>query len=401
MSQAIHILMTGHGETNMDTILSLASLLPDVKIKKQLLNGSDYDFLGSSDFKADVLIHFLGPKPTMELEALAAQNRLGKLTRLTVLIVYDQDTAGPQLMRLAMQAGACDFIMGPKLVDDTLTALRIILKKAFYDHTANGRVLTAVINSQGGGGASTIACALAHAFTTRHDLKTLLLDLDLQFGTQCLRLGIESSKGLIDAIASIESLDEIALMAYVAKHNSGLHILHSSISDIILPGEIDVSRLKRLIELAYNGYEHIVADLPRLIDPVFNMVLEQADHVLVVMQQDISSLRAAQRMIQIMTQDLGIPLERIMPVLNRYDRHNSIGLAEVEQVLALQAITVIPNDFKNLCMAFNLGIPIAEHAPKSPAGLAILSLANTLSGKQQPAKLGLFRQLLSPLLSGA
>ena len=401
MSQAIHILMTGHGETNMDNILSLASLLPDVKIKKQLLNGSDYDFLGSSDFKADVLIHFLGPKPAMELEALAAQNRLGKLTRLTVLIVYDQDTAGPQLMRLAMQAGACDFIMGSKLVDDTLTALRAILKKEFYDHPSTGRALTAVINSQGGGGASTIACGLAHAFTTRHDLKTLLLDLDLQFGTQCLRLGIESPKGLIEAIASIESLDEIALMAYVAKHNSGLHILHSSISDIILPGEIDVSRLKRLIELAYNGYEHIVADLPRLIDPVFNMVLEQADHVLVVMQQDISSLRAAQRMIQIMTQDLGIPLERIMPVLNRYDRHNSIGLAEVEQVLALQAITVIPNDFKNLCMAFNLGIPIAEHAAKSPATQAILSLANRLSGQQQPAKLGLLRQLLSPLFSGA
>jgi pilus assembly protein CpaE len=52
-------------------------------------------------------------------------------------------------------------------------------------------------------------------------------------------------------------------------------------------------------------------------------------------------------------------------------------------------------------MAFNLGIPIAEHATKSPATQAMLSLADTLSGKQQPAKLGLFKQLLSPLLSGA
>lgn len=401
MSQPIQILMSGHGTERMATIQNLASQLPDVKIKKQLLNGGDYDFLGSSDFKADVLIHFLGPKPLMELEALATQSRRGKLARLAILIVYDQDTAGAQLMRLAMQAGACDFIMGPQLVDDTLAALRIILKKGLYDHPVTGQALTAVINSQGGGGASTIACALAHAFTTRHDLKTLLLDLDLQFGTQCLRLGIESPKSLIDAIASIETLDEIALRGYVAKHSSGLHILHGSSKDIILPGEIDAPTLKRLIELAYKGYEHVVTDLPRLIDPVFNMVLEQADHVLIVMQQDISSLRAAQRMIQIMTQDLGLPLERIMPVLNRYEDKHSIGLTEVEQVLGLQSITMIPNDFKNLCMAFNLGIPIAEHAPKSPATQAMLSLADTLSGKKQPAKLGLFRQLLSPLLSGA
>ena len=401
MSQTIHILMSGHGTELMATIQNLASQLPDVNIKKQLLNGGDYDFLGSSDFKADVLIHFLGPKPIMELEALATQSRRGQLARLAILIVYDQDTAGAQLMRLAMQAGACDFIMGAQLVDDTLAALRIILKKRLYDHPITGRALTAVINSQGGGGASTIACALAHAFSTRHDLKSLLLDLDLQFGTQCLRLGIESPKGLIDAIASIETLDEIALMAYVAKHHSGLHILHGSSKDIILPGEIDAPTLKRLIELVYKGYGQVVADLPRLIDPVFNMVLEQADHVLIVMQQDISSLRAAQRMIQIMTQDLGLPLERIMPVLNRYENKHSIRLTEVEQVLGLQTITIIPNDFKNLCMAFNLGIPIAEHAAKSPATQAILSLADTLSGKQQPAKLGLFKQLLSPLLSGA
>ena len=401
MSQPIYILMSGHGTELMATIHNLASQLPDVKIKQQLMNGGDYDFLGRSNFKADVLIHFLGPKPLMELEALATQSRRGQLANLAILIVYDQDTAGAQLMRLAMQAGACDFIMGPELVDDTLTALRTILNKGLYDHPGTGRALTTVINSQGGGGASTIACALAHAFSTRHDLKTLLLDLDLQFGTQCLRLGIESPKGLIDAIASIETLDEIALMAYVAKHSSGLHILHGSIKDILLPGEIDVPRLKRLIKLAYKGYEHVVVDLPRLIDPIFNMVLEQADHVLIVMQQDISSIRAAQRMIQIMTQDLGLPSERIMPVINRYEDKHSIRLTEVEQVLGLQAITVVPNDFKNLCMAFNLGIPIAEHAAKSPATQAILSLAHTLSGKLQPAKLGLFRQLLSPLLSGA
>ena len=400
MSQTIHMLMIGHGTGYMDTIQSLASQLPDVKIKTRLLKDIDLDFLANSDFKADVLIYFLGAKAQVELEALAAQNHLSKLAKLAVLIVYDQGTASTQLMRIAMQAGASDFIMGPKLVDDTLAALRIILEMGYYEHLAAKRELSAVFSAQGGGGASTIACGLAHALTTRHKIKTLLLDLDLQFGTQSLRLAIESPKAIMDAIASIETLDEIALMGYVAKHSSGLHILHGSTNELILPGEIDVPRLKRLIHLVYNCYEQVVIDLPRLIDPVFNMVLEQADHVIIVIQQDISSLKSAQRMIKIMTQDLGVPLEHIMPVLNRYDANNSIKLTEVELVLGLQTITVIPSDFKNLCQALNLGIPIAEQAPNSPATLAILSLADMLIGKKKPDKPGFFRQLLHALLFG-
>lgn len=396
MNRTNHVLLTGHGEANMAILQGLVSQLPGVKAESRVLNGHAHDFLGGAALKADVLIHFLGPKAEMELEALIKQ---GKQAGPISLIVYDQDAAvdAPRLMRLAMQAGARDFIMGPQLVDDTLSSVRKILKEDIYGHTS----LTAVINAKGGAGASTVACALAHAFATRETMQTLLLDLDLQFGTQCLRLNLDPPQSLVDALASIESLDEIALMGYMAKHASGLHVLNRPEQEIILPGEIDAKRLKRLIELAHNCYEHLVVDLPRLIDPIFNLVLEQADHILVVMQQELFSVRDAQRMIQIMTQDLGLPLNRIIPVLNRYERHNTFGLKEVERVLALgSSIVVIPNDFKNLHTASNLGVPIAEHAPKSPATQTIQKLAATLSGKQQPAKQGMFGQFLAKLLSG-
>ncbi len=396
MNRTNHILLTGHGEVNMETLQGLVGLLPGVKAQSRVLNGHADDFLASSDFKADVLIHFLGPKAEMELEALSRHSRqAGPIT----LIVYDQGmTDAPRLMRLAMQAGARDFIMGPQLVDDALASVRKILKEDIYGHTS----LTAIVNAKGGAGASTIACALAHAFATRENMQTLLLDLDLQFGTQCLRLNLDSPQNLVDALASIESLDEIALMGYMAKHASGLHVLNRPEREIILPGEIDEKRLKRLIELAHNCYEHLVVDLPRLIDPVFNLVLEQADHILVVMQQELFSVRDAQRMIQIMTQDLAVPLDRIIPVLNRYERHNTFGLGDVERVLALSSpIVVIPNDFKNLHMASNLGKPVAEHAPKSPAMKTIRTLAESLNGKKPSINQGMFRKFLPTLLYGA
>jgi pilus assembly protein CpaE len=394
MNRTNHILLTGHGEANMAILQGLVSQLPGVKAQSRILNGNAHDFLGSTELKADVLIHFLGPKAEIELEALAKQ---GKQACPISLIIYDQNVAtdAPHLMRLAMQAGARDFIMGPQLVDDTLTSVRKILKEDIYGHTS----LTAVVNAKGGAGASTIACALAHAFATREGMQTLLMDLDLQFGTQCLRLNLDTSQSLVDALASVESLDEIALMGYMAKHASGLHVLNRPEQEIILPGEIDEKRLKHLIELTQNCYEHLVVDLPRLIDPVFNLVLEQANHILVVMQQELSSVRDAQRMIHIMTQDLELPLNRIIPVLNRYERNNTFGLEDVERVLALRSsIVVVPNDFKNLHTASNLGVPIAEHAPKSPATHAIQKLAETLGGKKNPVNQGIFRQFLSKLL---
>jgi len=396
MKKSLHILLTSHGEATMESLFGLISQLPDVEAKLKVLNGHQHDFTGSTEHKADVLIHFLGVKAEMELEALAKQGRQACPT----LIVCDQSMTDTRLMRLAMQAGARDFITGPQNIDDTLTAVRKIIKEDSYRHPASEGALTAVVNAKGGAGASTIACALAHAFATREGLHTLLLDLDLQFGTQCLRLNLDSPQGLVDALASIESLDEIALMGYVAKHASGLHVLNRPERDIILPGEIDETRLKRLIELAQSCYEHLVADLPRLIDPVFNLVLEQASHIIVVMQQELSSVRDAQRMIQIITQDLGLPIDRIIPVLNRYERNNNFGLGDVERVLTLESIAVIPNDFRNLSRASNLGVPIAEHAPKSPATQAIQKLAATLGGKRHPANQGMFGQFLSKLLSG-
>lgn len=396
MNRTNQILLTGHSEANIAVLQGMIGQLPGVKAQSHTLNGNAYDFLANHNLKADLLIHFLGPEAESELEALAKQD---KLSCPISLIVYDRDAEAdaPRLMRMAMQAGARDFIMGPQLVNDTLASVRKILKEDVNDHSS----LTAVVNAKGGAGASTIACALAYSLAAQEDMKTLLLDMDLQFGTQCLRLGLDSPQNLVDALAAIESLDQTALLGYMAKHDSGLHVLNRPEREIVLPGEIDEKRLKRLLELALSCYEHLVVDLPRLIDPVFNLVLEQADHILVVMQQELFSVRDAQRMIQIITQDLGLPLERIVPVLNRYERHNNFGINDVERVLALSSsVVVVPNDYRTLHMASNLGVPIAEHAPNSAVTKTIRKLAGTLSGKRREANQGMFRQVLK-LFSGA
>ena len=75
MNRTNNILLTGHSEANMEVLQGLVSQLPGVEAQLRVLNGHDLDFLGSADLKTDVLIHFLGTKAEMELEALARQGR--------------------------------------------------------------------------------------------------------------------------------------------------------------------------------------------------------------------------------------------------------------------------------------------------------------------------------------
>jgi pilus assembly protein CpaE len=236
---------------------------------------------------------------------------------------------------------------------------------------------------------------------SRQGKHTLLIDMDFQFGSQNLKLDIHPAHGIMEALDAVESLDEIALMGYVAKHASGLQLLSaSSEHDLILPGEVNLARLGLLIELIQQCYEHTVVDLPRLIDPTFNLVMEKADHVIVVLQQDISSLRDAQRIIRIMTVDLDVPRERIRPLINRYEPYNAISLDDIERTLGEGDICVVPNDYKRVYTAANLGVPLADHAPRSPATLSIHKLADSLVDKRITEKPKGIKQLLARLWSG-
>ncbi len=397
MNTKIDILITGHGEPNLEVLQDLVGKLPRAVVHSRNLSGAAAEAVSEAGAGADVRVHFLGLKAEKELESLAAQN---PQSRPATLIVYDRGMASAQLVRLAMRAGARDFIMGEQVVEDTMAALRKIIKEDFSAHGRSQRALTAVVNAKGGAGASTVAGALAHAFAREKGLYVLLLDLDVQFGSQCLRLDLHPEQGLMEALASVETLDEIALAGYVVKHPSGLHVLSALTGQVILPGEINEARLARLLDLLNQCYQHVVVDLPRLIDPLFNLLLERAGHVIVVLQQDMASLRDAQRMIQIMTHELGVPMERIVPVVNRYQKHQAIGIEDVERILAAKAITVVPNDFKNLNKAANLGVPIADYAPRTPATLAILNLADRLAGTKAPPRGAAFRRWLSGLFPG-
>lgn len=342
----------------------------------------------------DVLIFNLSQQWEHELDALGA--RAGTERPPAIAVGPEGDT---KVMRAAMQAGARDFFSHPVVAEDLIASLRRLAREHASQTQRGGATskLTVVMNAKGGSGASFIACNIAHMIRAQHSDRVALLDLDLQFGTLPLYFDLPASDNLLGLLSDVEHLDKLALEGYMLKHKSGLHLLPTMSERVPLPWQIPERSVERLLQEARFAYEHLVADLPRQIDPVTTTTLEQADRVLLVMQQGLTHLRDAKHLMQVMTKDLAVPGERISIIVNRYTKDNPVGLEQVRDVLECADCCQIPNDYGVVSEAINLGVPLLNGARKSPVTKGLLQLTSEVVGDKKPARRGLLSSALAHL----
>ncbi len=166
------------------------------------------------------------------------------------------------------------------------------------------------------------------------------------------------------------------------KHKSGLHLLGNSSDQLLVPGDIDENQLHKLLALLRSRYEHTVVDLPRQIDGVTGLLLESSERVLLVLQQSICHVQDARRMLHYLRHYMGIADERVVVVVNRWDKRLALTISDIEKALGVDGVTCIPNDFAKVAESANLGIPLLEVAPASPVSRSMVRLAEDLSGKK-------------------
>ena len=138
--------------------------------------------------------------------------------------------------------------------------------------------------------------------------------------------------------------------------------------------------------------------MPRRVDRYTQATLERATRVVLVVQQTLSHLRDAKRMLQIFRHH-GISNSQVLAVVNRYEKNSPIGMEDVERALQDVQIVTVPSDFKTVAESINLGVPMYEHARGSAVTKALASLATSLGGRPaREASGGLFGKTFSSLL---
>lgn len=389
----LKVLVVSRIKSSLELVAAALSTHSGIDLECKLVVNGHVDPLAGVETAPDALILHLGQTWRAELESLAA--RPGGQRPPLIVLGSATDT---NVMRLAMQAGARDLLPLPLVEADLIAALERIDRDHRVARGSAHATLTAFINAKGGCGATLLACNVAHVLAAQSRKRVALLDLDLQFGVIPLYFDLMPQRGILQALENVDGLDEVAFEGYLVKHASGLKVLGHASEDALPLQPVDAERVRPLLDLAIRSNEHVVVDLPRRIDSIASLVLERAQQIVLVIQQSVATLRDAARLTQSLRRDLLVSKDRIVTVVNRYQKDSPISLDDIRATLSCGEIAVIPNDFSTASECINTGTPLLTHARSSAISKAVMALETKLGGTSALARHGLLQRTFSGLI---
>jgi pilus assembly protein CpaE len=397
MTRGINILIASRVEDSVVSIAALIGANHTYNVSKSVMRNGHSDPLYGIQSLPDVLILRMQEGSTAELD----EYLLRPMSQRCPLIVVGP-SHDPVCMRLAMQAGARDFLDEPVDGNALLEAVERIVLELDVEADDNHEIV-AFINAKGGVGSSFLAANFAHACQTEFDQDTVLLDLDRQFAALAQYLDIKIERGLSEAFDAGQDLDIVALDAFLSSHKSGLKLMGERHDFFMHFGVIDSTPLRleqyfRLLDLLDQKFGRIIADVPRNLDALGVATLERADKIILVMQQSVPCVRDAVRMKNILTQNLNIQSSRIRLLINRYQSNAPASLSDIRDTLELEDPILIPNHFASASRSIDTGVPILEGAPGSPISKALKKMEVALNGQMQPHMANIFTRSISTFL---
>ncbi len=376
MPSRLQVLIVSHSEDAATGLCNCLSDAHDLDVQTRIIKNGHADPLNGVVIFPDLLLLRIGPGSADELEALG---RYTPDERPPLIVIGDG--SDPQSMRAAMQAGARDFLSEPIVEGDLLAAVTRLATESKPSRMNARTELTAFINAKGGSGATFLAVNVAYLLATISNRRTVLVDLDLRFGNLPQYLDLKPKRGLLEALDVASDLDEVAIEAYMTKHDSGLSVLATLNLGVDFHQELMLDGFDNVLALLSGNYERVIVDLPRQIDQFGALTLERADKIVLVVQQSVPSLHDAVRMYDILTKELAVPSDRLTIIVNRYLKNASIQLADIEQALHGKTPVSVPNDFQAVAESVNIGVPIYEQARRSSVTKALLRLEELVDGR--------------------
>jgi pilus assembly protein CpaE len=358
----------------------------------------DVDFVGASEDIKDAAGTLAGGHLQVVLHATRASSlpadelaSIREHTRAPMVLVASGEAS--RLLDEALDADVSDVLLLPQLADNVVFALRKAAHTARRSDGVRGRqgTIITVFSPKGGTGKTVTATNLAAALVRVAGKKTLLLDLDLQFGDAAIMLGVEPEKTIFDLVVAPGELDSEKLSGYTTHHPCGLEILPAPLrpEDAELVTE---AKLARLLEVARESYDAIVVDTSPFFHGPMLATLDRTDELFLLCGLDVPTLKNVKLSLQTLEM-LSFPRDRIRIVLNRANSKVGMKPSEVEDALGFKIRHHLPSD-RAVPFGVNKGKPVVLHDEDSDFAKALCDLAKAVVAKPEAPKK---RSLLRPL----
>jgi pilus assembly protein CpaE len=287
----------------------------------------------------------------------------------------------PQTIIQAMRAGCSQFVGWPIDADDLRTALGKSNHQRQQVTETTKRIC--VIGASGGVGATTIAANLALELGHLCKRRVALVDLNLEFGDLNCVFDCEPKFTLSDVCRDGMEVDRLII-------EDAMHDLDGPVALLARPKhlrdarEVSPEAVEAMLHVLGSMYPFVVVDLPRTYSFLSSAALTGVDHAFLVTQLGVNSLRNATRIYECLL-EMGTPENAVNLVLNRWKaEHSRVSVEDVERHFRKPLFARIPNDYKSVQTALDLGHSVLACDPDSPARMAIKEMAIEVAKEMFP-----------------
>ena len=283
------------------------------------------------------------------------------------------------LYREIIDAGATDYIVKPVTEKALTLALQRVnepLASESSEPVERKQQRIAVIGSRGGVGVSTVATNLAWFCGESNKCRTVLVDLDLEFGTIALSLDLEPTRGLREALENPSRIDSLFISSATAKLSDNLSVMatEETLADDLNfnPNAVDV-----LFETIGRSADTIVIDVPRSAFTVRQKVIEAATKVVIVTELTLPGLRDTIRLLA-NVEDVA-PKTPVIVVANRAGgASQAMPIAEFQKAIGRKIDFQLPEEPKALNNAANSGKPLLQQDKRGKLAKATEKVAKVV-----------------------
>jgi pilus assembly protein CpaE len=298
------------------------------------------------------------------------------------------------LYRELMRLGVSDYLVPPFGVVDIVRSLSEIFRAPGADPV--GRTI-AFVGAKGGVGASTIAHNTAWAMARQLKLDSVVVDLDLAFGTAGLNFNQDPPQGVAEAVFAPDRLDATVVDRLLSKCTEQLTLLAAPATlDRVYDFHEDV--FDPLLDILRANVPCAVLDVPHVWTAWSKRALIAADEVVLIASPDLANLRNAKNLIDLLkaARPNDAPTRLVLNQVGMPKRAE-IKTGEFAKALDIEPSAVIAFDPALFGAAANNGQMIAETSPGHKTNETFLDLAKRLTGKAEAKRSK--RALFDPLMA--
>jgi pilus assembly protein CpaE len=311
----------------------------------------------SAEMLPDVVFLDLPRDPDPYFAFGANLRRLSSAMKLVACSATSPPT--PQLLLEAMRSGVQDFL--PKPVSSG--ALREMLSRFVHEIAGRERPsqekLIVVMGSKGGVGTTTVAVNLGAQLSLFARKRAVLLDFARPLGNVHLLLDLNPSFGVRDAVSNLERLDSHFFAGLLTHHKTNLEILGGAMQSEEWDA-IPIAPLERVVNVAQSSFDYVLADLGSQFSSEWRPVLQMAKMIIVVAESSVPALWTLERRL-LALKGMGIEPSRTRIVINRWHKGDEKTLKTIEKDGNYSVFSCLPNDYRKVSEAGNLGTPLLEN----------------------------------------